>query len=39
MAFKKFKQIKTSGQVVAALIRNKQRIIAAAKTIKKISKK
>ena len=39
MAFKKLKQIKTSGKVAAAIVRNKNRIAAAAKTIKKIGKK
>ena len=39
MAFKKLKQIKTSGKVVASVIRNKKRIAAAAKTIKKLGKK
>ena len=39
MAFKKLKQIKTGGKIAASLIKNKARIAAAAKTIKKIGKK
>ena len=39
MAFKKLKQIKTSGKIVASIIRNKKRIVALAKTVKKMGKK
>jgi len=39
MAFKKLKQIKTSGKIVAAIIKNKNRIASAAKTVSKIGKK
>ena len=39
MAFKKLRQIKASGKIVAAIVRNKHRIASAAKAVSKIGKK
>ena len=39
MAFKKLKQIKTSGKIVASIVKNRNRIVSAAKAVSKIGKK